>query len=81
MLGDVGHPELVGFRPGEGASDEVAGRRYLVSGPAAAVAGKAFEPSSSHQHRNRVMPDGDATAHRELGVHPGRTLTCPVIKF
>jgi hypothetical protein len=70
VLGDIGHPQLVGPLADEYAVDEVISRggpRRAPPFPGSAAAGYA---GALHQHRDRVVADPDPAAKHELRVHP-----------
>ncbi|MGZ5294794.1 MAG: hypothetical protein ACXWH5_12510 [Actinomycetota bacterium] len=49
-------------------SDPDFARLYARRNDAESSAGETVQAGSLHEHRHRVVPDRDATIHRELGV-------------
>ena len=76
MLGDIGHPQLVGFSSDEVTVDQISGGLSRSDQPPATVG--ARKPSQSgllHEHGDGVVPDGDPVTHGELGVDPVRSVS------
>jgi hypothetical protein len=65
VLGDVGHPQLIGRRAGELAVHQVIGRRCLMFRPRPTAARQAFDLGAAHQQIDGAVPDGDAQAQGE----------------
>jgi hypothetical protein len=70
MLGDVGNLQLIGHRPGELAVHQIPCRGGLMAGTGSAATGQALDPGPAHQHLHGTVPDGDAQAQSQLGMHP-----------
>jgi hypothetical protein len=74
MLGDIGHPQLVRFAPGEVAIDQVKG--HLVGFGAAPFrsAGGAGQPGAAHQQLDGAVANDDSATQPQLGVHSARAV-------
>lgn len=80
VLGDVGHPELVGAVDRELAIDEIISRR--VEGVAFRAApptpsGDAFEAGVAHEPLDALAAAADAHADGELGVNSRAAVGAP----
>ena len=56
--------------------DEILGRRRAGHAAPLRRAGAARDAGSLHQHRDRAVPDPDAAAEHQLGVHSLRAVGC-----
>jgi hypothetical protein len=70
VLGDVGDPQLVRRWAGEVAIDEIHRGRGVVTRAGPSMIRQALDPGAAHEQRDRAVPDDDAPAQRQLGVHP-----------
>jgi hypothetical protein len=71
VLGDVGHPQLVGCRPVELALDQVTGGGHVgLAAEALPWSWQAMQAVEPHDLADRLAVDDHAMAIDQLGVHP-----------
>jgi hypothetical protein len=80
VLGDVGHPQAIGFVAVELAVDVIAGGHDPGNFPVAGPPAQALEPGPAHQHLHGLMPDGDPVSEGQLGVHASGPVDASGIK-
>ena len=66
MLGDVGDPQLIGLVAMKLPVDTVAGGGHAGDVTIARAPRNALKASSSHQHRDRQVADGDALSEDQV---------------
>ena len=59
------------------AVDQVGRRGQVRDAPIPRSTQEAFDPGSTHQLIDGLVPDGDAVAQRQLGVHPPIAVDAP----
>jgi hypothetical protein len=85
MFGDVGDPQHVRAGGGEAPVDQIRGRsgvRVTHRATAAPAPVEALDAGLAHQPGDPLLVGGPAQFHRQLGVHPRRTVPArPAIRL